>query len=159
VRPRWFFFYGTLGPESGTAMARWLGSRIAAASPATAPGRLLAIRDRGGWYPALVRGRAGERTHGTLARVVLAPGVLARIDRYEGREYRRAALLVRAGGARQVATIYLWRGPARGLPVRGGDFPAWLNRSRRRAFGAEPAVRSSSCGIDRAWSACHRAAP
>jgi gamma-glutamylcyclotransferase (GGCT)/AIG2-like uncharacterized protein YtfP len=132
-----FFLYGTLQPAANTPMARWLAPRICEAHAAIVPGRLLAIAAGDGWFPALVRGSPDERCLGTLVRVVLEPGDLARLDRYEGREYRRSVMRPRVtGGAAAAASVYLWRGaaPRGSLAIRGGDFLAWLDRTGRRAF-------------------------
>ena len=132
-----FFFYGTLLAASDTAMARWLGPRILETRRADVPGRLLAIPSPGGWYPALVAGRGGERARGTLCTVTLGPGDLARLDRYEGREYRRETARARAPtGGRLQAQLYRWRAPLPGgaEPIRGGDFLAWLAQTGRRPF-------------------------
>jgi gamma-glutamylcyclotransferase (GGCT)/AIG2-like uncharacterized protein YtfP len=131
------FVYGTLRPGADTAMARWLGSRAHEARAATVPGRLIAIKGGTGWFPALVRGRPWERCHGTLIRVALEPGDLARLDRYEGPEYRREARRVHVvGGPAVAATVYRWRGaaPANSLAIPSGDFLSWIAQSGRRSF-------------------------
>ncbi|MCT2399173.1 gamma-glutamylcyclotransferase family protein [Novosphingobium mangrovi (ex Huang et al. 2023)] len=134
---RRLFVYGTLQPQASTRMGRWVGARLEHAQAATVPGRLFAIRGGNGWFPALVPAKSGARVRGTLCDLVLAPGDLARLDRYEGREYRRMGLPVRTddGTVRQ-AQVYLWRialPPA--SPVIGdGDFLDWLRRTRRASF-------------------------
>ncbi len=116
-------------------MGDWLAARLLHAEPATMPGRLYAIGDPGGWFPALVPGR--QVVHGTVCTLRLGRGDLALLDRYEGAEYRRRALPVRTASGRCVkAQAYLWRAP---LPpvapaIAGGDFLAWLRAGRRRAF-------------------------
>lgn len=134
---RALFLYGTLQPGAGTAMARWVGERLVRAEPASVPGRLLAIRDGGRWYPALVPGQA--RVRGTLCVLALKPGDLAVLDRYEGREYRRVAMPVRTGDHRRArAQIYFWRGrlPPGAREIVDGDFLGWLGRTRRTAYDA-----------------------
>ena len=127
------FAYGTLQPRAGTRMARWVKARAVRAVPASVPGRLLAVKGGNGWFPALVPAKSGVRVKGTLCDLALSRGDLALLDRYEGREYRRVCLPVRAGAP---ATVYLWRiAPPPGGPViAGGDFLEWLRRTRRRAF-------------------------
>lgn len=128
------FLYGTLMDRAETPIARWLADRVSEAEVASAPGRLIAVPSDHGWFPALLPGSGQVR--GTLVRVALGPGELARLDRYEGREYRRATLRVRAGRGRVSAQAWIWRAPLpRGAePIAGGDFLAWLAASRRAAF-------------------------
>lgn len=131
------FLYGTLQPASDTPMARWLVTRIEDATAASMPGRLLAIPGAGGWFPALVPGGMRDRVRGTAVRVALGPGDLARLDHYEGREYRRTFARVRlASGSLLPAAVYRWHAaaPARSLPIPNGDFLTWLERTSRRAF-------------------------
>lgn len=129
------FVYGTLQPGAGTDMARWLDARSVRRQPAIVPGRLFALSSRSGWYPALVPGQAKVR--GTLCDLALTCGDIARLDDYEGREYRRVVLPVRTDeGARTRAQTYLWRiAVPEGAPlIADGDFIAWLRRNRGRAF-------------------------
>lgn len=118
-------------------MARWIAARLVKGEAASVPGRLFAIRGGNGWFPALVPAKSGARVRGTLCQLRLTPGDLARLDRYEGLEYRRAGLPVRtACGGRVRAQVYLWRIalPAKAPAIAGGDFPDWLRRTRRRPF-------------------------
>lgn len=133
------FVYGTLQPDAGTRMGQWIAARAQHVEPATAPGRLHAVRGGDGWFPALVAAKGGARVRGTWCELALAPGELALLDRYEGREYRRVCLPVRTAAGRTArARAYLWRVavPARCPVIAGGDFLAWLRRTRRRAFSA-----------------------
>lgn len=120
------FLYGTLMGAADTPMSRWLGERVASAVPASAPGRMLVIPSPTGWFPALLPGSG--RVRGMLADIGLAPGELAHLDRYEGREYRRGTVRVRGAEGLVTAQAYLWRAPlpVGALPVPGGDFLAWL---------------------------------
>lgn len=122
------FFYGTLRPDADTPMARWIAARLVRAEPGRAPGRLCAVPDARGWYPALVPG-AG-RVRGVLCDLRLMPGDLARLDAYEGREYRRLALPVRTDRGRIMAQAYGWRGGRPGCVITGGDFLEWLGKVR-----------------------------
>lgn len=130
------FLYGTLQPAADTAMARWLRPRIVAAEPATVPGRLFAIASAGGWYPALLPGSGDCR--GTLVLADLGRADLARLDRYEGAEYRRMALRARAESGHATCSGYVWRLrlPAGAVPIADGDFLAWLKRTRRQSYGS-----------------------
>jgi gamma-glutamylcyclotransferase (GGCT)/AIG2-like uncharacterized protein YtfP len=58
-------------------------------------------------YPGLVRAQ-GAQTSGELL-LGLTRRDLLRLDRYEGREYKRLKVLVEAQGERRWAFVYLWR--------------------------------------------------
>jgi len=123
------FLYGTLMGHADTPMARWLGQRVRTGVTAVAAGRMLAVPSPTGWFPAMVPGTG--RVTGILADTDLGPGDLARLDRYEGREYRRMAIRVRAGREMATAQAWIWRA---GLPkgarsVASGDFLDWLDES------------------------------
>ncbi|MEO6092769.1 MAG: gamma-glutamylcyclotransferase family protein [Novosphingobium sp.] len=131
------FLYGTLIGASDTAMARWLAPRLREAVGGSVPGRLVAIPSPGGWFPALIRESGGERVWGMICRADFAPGELARLDRYEGAEYRRAAAIARTeDGLLLTVQLYRWRAPLPGgaEPIRGGDFLAWLAKTGRKPF-------------------------
>ncbi|MBB4857801.1 gamma-glutamylcyclotransferase (GGCT)/AIG2-like uncharacterized protein YtfP [Novosphingobium chloroacetimidivorans] len=130
------FLYGTLQPAAGTAMADWLRPRIVEAEPASVAGRLIAVPDPRGWYPALLPGAA--RCRGTLVRAELSRADVARLDRYEGTDYRRTTLRARAAGRMVTCSGYVWRSalPAGAVWMAGGDFLWWLAHERRRAFGS-----------------------
>lgn len=143
------FLYGTLQPLSATAMARWLAPRIATMQLATTHGRLAAIGGPSGWYPALVAPgtvaiSTGRICHGTLVTLRLTRCERVRLDRYEGRDYRLRAIAVQVERARTVAAgAYLWSGalPRGALPIPGGDFLAWLERTDRRSFAVQGSGR------------------
>lgn len=133
------FLYGTLQPAARTGMSRWIERRILWSRAATATGRMFALREGKGWFPALVPAKGYARVRGTLCELDLRPGELARLDRYEGTEYRRVVLPVRTGNRGTVAAqAYLWRtalaGDAR--PVRSGDFLGWLRDNGLDAFSS-----------------------
>ncbi|CDO36816.1 Gamma-glutamyl cyclotransferase, AIG2-like [Novosphingobium mathurense] len=118
-------------------MGEWIAARCGASAEASVPGRIHAIRVSSGWFPALVPAASAQRVRGTLCDLELAAGELSILDRYEGREYRRAAMPVRTDqGLRIAAQVYLWRIPlpAHARPIVGGDFLAWLKESRSSAF-------------------------
>ncbi|WP_313442257.1 gamma-glutamylcyclotransferase family protein [Novosphingobium sp.] len=131
------FVYGTLQPQAGTGMGRWVGARMTSAEAAEAAGRIHAVPGGNGWFPALVTAKSGVRVSGTLCELVLRPGDLALLDRYEGREYRRTSVTVRTRAGRRVqAQVYLWRiaMPQAALPIPSGDYLSWLERTGRQAF-------------------------
>lgn len=130
------FVYGTLQPQAATPMADWIARRLVRSEPATMRGRLYAVQGDCGWFPALVRARGGG-AQGTLCTVRLTRDDMATLDRYEGSEYRRAVVPVRTlHGRRIMAQAYVWRVglPADSPAIAGGDFLAWLDAGRRRAF-------------------------
>jgi gamma-glutamylcyclotransferase (GGCT)/AIG2-like uncharacterized protein YtfP len=132
-----FFFYGTLIDASNTPMARWLRPKIRSTRGGTVPGRLFAIPTAQGWYPALVPGTQGQRVRGVCCDAVLTRRDLARLDCYEGREYRRAAARVRTSEGLSAAQLYRWRGvlPPGATPVSSGGFLDWLARRGFEAYG------------------------
>ncbi len=132
---RRLFVYGTLQPQADTPMARWLAGRTVESVAATVPGRLYAIPDPRGWYPAGVAA-ADAAIAGALLTLDLAANDLARLDRYEGRDYRRTMVRARAGGALVAAQAWRWdrQLPARARPVPSGDFRRWLDLTGHRAF-------------------------
>lgn len=66
-----------------------------------------------------------------LADIAFAPGELARLDRYEGREYRRCVIRTRASLRLVTAQTYVWRValPSGTRDVPGGDFLGWLEQT------------------------------
>lgn len=117
-------------------MGEWIVARQVRSEPARASGRLYGIAGDGRWFPALLPARGGGKVRGTLCELRLKPGELARLDRYEGREYRRVAAPVRTeAGSRVMAQLYLWRAPLpSGAPLIGGDFLDWLRSTRHKPF-------------------------
>jgi gamma-glutamylcyclotransferase (GGCT)/AIG2-like uncharacterized protein YtfP len=130
------FVYGTLMEASDTPAARWLGPRLHSAVRASVPGRLVAIPAEQGWFPALLPSSTG-RVHGLCCTAELAPRDLARLDRYEGREYRRIAARALVDAGSVGVQLYRW---SRAVPpgaraIPGGDFLNWLGRRHLRAYG------------------------
>ena len=119
-------------------MARWLAPRLGSPVRGSVPGRLYAIPHARGWFPALVPGRTDDRVQGMICEAALGAADIARLDRFEGAEYRRGAAraLARDGGRRAVQ-VYRWRTrlPAGAEPIPGGDFLAWLASTGRSGFG------------------------
>jgi gamma-glutamylcyclotransferase (GGCT)/AIG2-like uncharacterized protein YtfP len=131
------FLYGTLQPAADTPMARWLADRTVDARAARVPGRLFAIPDRRGWYPALVPGNASCLGTMILARLTREDRLM--LDRYEGADYRLDRVRARdASGAVFPLATYTWRGrlPPDAHALPGGDFLSWLGPRRARAFSA-----------------------
>lgn len=155
AEPQRFFFYGTLTARSEHPIARRLHGLLRSLGPAHIPGRLVAVSDRKGWYPALTGGEgwvAGEVY--VPRRGWLAPHELAALDRYEGclrsarlsSDYWRttlgARLAVMAGRQsadlrpRLVVQAYVWSAvlPRAAVPIEDGDFATWLARTGHRAY-------------------------
>jgi gamma-glutamylcyclotransferase (GGCT)/AIG2-like uncharacterized protein YtfP len=138
-RPPRFFFYGTLITGAPPRVRKAL-SRLSDLGPARMRGRLLAIPDPEGWYPALIAGRqavAGrlfEATRDFVAADLAAP------DAYEVfcPDQPAASLYLRAAGMtdRGPVQVYRFNHPipegARHIP--DGDFQAWLAREGLTAF-------------------------
>ena len=62
---------------------------------------------------------------------------MAKLDRYEGQQYRREQLIARDGAGRAIrALAYMWRSniPPGARSIPEGDFLAWLQRTGARAF-------------------------
>jgi len=114
-----------------------MAERTLHATPATARGRLMALRWAGAWFPALLPAAPGSRCRGTLLKAMLTPAELGLLDRYEGCEYRRVKIPVRSGKAgSRLVQAYLWCAPlpAAALPILDGDFLAWVTRTGRERF-------------------------
>ncbi|WDF72419.1 gamma-glutamylcyclotransferase family protein [Novosphingobium sp. KACC 22771] len=132
---RRFFFYGTLMAGMGNRHERAAHALLDEGRAAVVRGRLYAVPDRAGWYPALLPGAGAVRgmVHGAQGR--FDARAMARMDAYEGREYRRCRIKLGANAA----DAYVWRGP---LPrgacrIASGDFRGWLAARRgRRAYRA-----------------------
>ena len=149
-----FFFYGTLVAGRGNAVAARAHARLGPGVPGVAEGRLYAISDSGGWYPALVRG-GGGRVLGWLYEAGAGFGAqdLAVLDEWEGylpadpdaSDYHRREIAVAlADGARVTAQAYVWAGalPDGALAIDAGDigasdFAAFLVARGLKAFGEE----------------------
>lgn len=110
------FVYGSL--RSRRLRRRLLGREIKAV-PATLLG-FAKVSVTASPYPALVRAPTGE-TAGELL-LGLKPKDLGRLDRYEGRQYRRIPCCVWVRGKPVSAWVYLWR---------DGRLPAVRTRCQR----------------------------
>jgi len=140
-----FFFYGTLVAGSVNATAQAVHRRLRPLGAATARGRLHAIGDPAGWYPALTPG--DDAVHGRLYETLptFDAAALAALDAYENfdpaqpdaSDYLRRGLRVRDDdGHTRMAQAYLWRPPipANAREVPGGDFAAWIARNGLPAY-------------------------
>lgn len=128
--------YGTLQPLAGSAMSAWLAARSTDVEPAVIRGRLNAIPDREGWFPALTPGQGAVK--GMVCHLRLRPGDLALLDRYEGRTYRRRSVRARTVTGRCLPVqTYGWcaRQSTGVRPIRNGDFLHWRRAHRAKAFG------------------------
>ena len=142
-----FFFYGTLIAGSGNRVAAALQDKLVCLGPAAARGRLYAVSDGRGHYPALLPGHGV--VHGMLYETLPAFSRhdLAEMDAYEEYDprrhasslYHRRPIAIRVADAQTVrAQAYVYR---RALPmaaklIADGDFRAWLARTGAAAFGA-----------------------
>ena len=141
-----FFFYGTLMADSGNAVAMRLHTLLRPGVPATARGRLFAIKDVRGWYPGLVPEPSGKKVQGFLHESTgrFAEEDLAAIDRYEDfdprspgqSEFIRRKIIVEAGSRRLLAHAYVLKAPpARNVvPVANGSFTDFLGQSDLRPY-------------------------
>ena len=119
-------------------VAARLQDRLDRGVAATARGRLYAVPDPAGWYPALLPGAAGPLVHGMLHSAIAAftAADLAALDAYEnfdpanpaGSDYLRQPISVLTDSGEVVAQAYLYRAPlpAGARPIPGGDFRAFL---------------------------------
>lgn len=136
---RRFFFYGTLIAGTANAVARHVHARLRPLGPALARGKLLALFDESGWYPALLEGEGLVSGAVYETSPDFVPDDLAVLDAYEGAEYERRPILAEGIGE---AEAYWWAGPLPlcGEPIPGGDFSAWLVATGRRAFASQGPV-------------------
>jgi len=145
MKAKRFFFYGTLIAGSGNAVAERVHARLTPLGPAAIRGRLFAIPDPDGWYPALVPG--SKIVRGVLYEALPSFGdrELFLLDRFEGFDpanrarslYQRRSLTIdNAMDDKSVAQAYVYasRLPAGARPVHSGDFAGWIKRSGGRLF-------------------------
>jgi gamma-glutamylcyclotransferase (GGCT)/AIG2-like uncharacterized protein YtfP len=139
------FLYGTLLQGGCNPVAIALHRHLATGVPARAWGRLFALPDPAGWYPALVPDPAGPAVHGMVhaARATFCAQHLAAIDAYEdcrsdgSGEYRREPVVVATGAGECLAEAYIYNAslPAGARPVPGGDFRAFVAEHGLACFG------------------------
>ncbi|MBU6268552.1 MAG: gamma-glutamylcyclotransferase [Sphingomonadales bacterium] len=140
-----FFFYGTLIAGSTNAAARAAHRRLRPMGAATTRGRLHAITDARGWYPALTGGEGLVQGRLYEALPAFGPADLAKLDTFEAfdrsrpetSDYLRQDVTVRdRHGHDRTAQAYLWHRP---IPpdspeLPGGDFAAWLAQTGLPAY-------------------------
>ena len=142
-----FLFYGTLIADRTPPALREIHRRLVPLGVASVPGRLFAIPDQQGWYPALLQGVG--TVHGQL--YATAPDFsqddLAALDEYENSDparpdhsdyLRESIMALDRAGITHGAQIYRWCRPlpsgARAIP--GGHFADWLAENGLSAWGA-----------------------
>jgi len=128
-----FFFYGTLQAGNSNPAIAAIHRRLIAEGPASIPGRIVAVPDNDGWFPALIPGD-GE-VHGQVyaAGPDFTAEDLAVLDRYEEYDpaspatswYLRETMNLTSG---EPVSVYRMNGtpPEDAVPIPGGDFRAWL---------------------------------
>lgn len=140
-----FFFYGTLGEESTTPMARHVHSLMEPIGPAIVAGRIHALCDPHGWYPVLVEGGGEVRGQVFETRNHFTDADLAALDAYENydpaspgtSQYVRCEVETSLGPAQ----CYRFNEalPADAVPIRSGDFRQWLAETGHSPFSPPPA--------------------
>lgn len=136
-----FFFYGTLQAGNSNPAIAAIHRRLVPEGPARIAGRLVAVQDQDGWFPALVDG-AGE-VHGQVyaASPEFTAEDLAALDRYEEFDpaspetswYLRETRTLVSG---EPVNVYRMNAPppAEAVPIPGGDFRAWLSAANLLEF-------------------------
>jgi len=129
------FFYGTLMRGSCNPVASALHERLGPAVPARAAGRLFALPDPEGWYPALVPDADGPAVQGHVHEALpgFGPADLAAADAWEGcrsdgtGDYRREPIVVSTAQGPVCAHAYVWNRdvPRHAVRIDSGDFHAF----------------------------------
>lgn len=141
-----FFFYGTLIAGSGNVAAAAVEGVLRDLGPAKARGRLYAVPDPEGWYPAFLPGEGVVRGRLYEALPSFTAAHLARLDAWEDSDpadpetslYLREVLIVTGAAGACEAQAYRYNRPLpNGARIIGnGDFHVWLAQEGLRAFGA-----------------------
>ena len=136
-----FFFYGTLLDGSDNPVAQSIHALLTPEGPAAVRGRLHAIPDGAGWFPALLPGDGLVHGRTFRASASFADADLARMDAYEDFDpaapdrslYLRRELELAGGG---VAQAYRFNQPLPegSLPIPHGDFRRWLDETGADQF-------------------------
>lgn len=131
-----FFFYGTLLHGAGNAASERVHAQLGPGMAAVVGGRLFALPDPAGWYPALIPDPRGPEIHGMIYSTLPEFGAteLAAMDAWENctcdgtGEYRRELLPVTSAGYDFLAQTYVYNAalPATAVAVPEGDFVAFL---------------------------------
>ncbi|MEM0930615.1 MAG: gamma-glutamylcyclotransferase family protein [Pseudomonadota bacterium] len=146
--PRIFFFYGTLLPGLTGVHANFIEPFVMDRRLAHAKGRIFAISDERGTYPALLSDAADSYSvHGEIYSLSEDFGTdqLARLDRYEEyfvnderrSEYIRKPLPCRLGDGANIiaeAYVYNWDLPSNATPIPSGDFTEYLRITGLRPY-------------------------
>ena len=132
-----FFFYGTLGEGMDNPTIRAIRPKLLPGRPASVRGRLHAIPDRDGWYPALTLAEDAQ-VGGMLYETspLFTAEDLARLDAYEAydpldeaaSQYVRRTVEVDCTGERVQAQAYLFNAelPAEARRIAQTSFAAFL---------------------------------
>lgn len=142
--PTHFFFYGTLSEGMDNPVIAAIRPKLGPGKPASVSGRLFAIPEREGWYPALTPGDG--RVMGYLYSVTPAftSDDLAALDRYEAfdpdrpeaSEYVRGPMRITADGEKIVADVYRYAAklPETARLIAEPSFAAFLATNGLRAL-------------------------
>jgi gamma-glutamylcyclotransferase (GGCT)/AIG2-like uncharacterized protein YtfP len=116
------FVYGTLFPALAPSSIAAAVARLRSLGPATVPGRLYDL----GPYPGLVADDE-SRVVGELFAVPDGK-LLAALDEYEGREFRRVSTMATMPSGDAVACwLYVYAGDVgRAAVIAGGDYRRWV---------------------------------
>lgn len=146
------FLYGTLVAGSGNPLADRLHAKLAPGRPGHAIGRLYAVPDPRGWFPAFVPDPAGGEVQGIVHETApdFTDADLAELDAYEGylpdapesSDFIRRGVTVQLteSGRTLDAEAYVWAKQVNAalVAIPGGDFRAFLAERGAKAFGASP---------------------
>ena len=117
--PTHVFVYGTLR-RGGSNHFRMDGTEFV--TTGTVNGRLYQID----WYPGLVLDETGDEVIGEIYQV--SPGLMEKLDAFEGKQYRRVRVEVDCGGDQRSslsAWVWEWLGPCdENHRITSGD---WLS--------------------------------
>jgi len=133
--PGQLFLYGVLQSALACGIVPALLAGLGPGRRAHVRGRLYAVRDAAGSYPAMIRDAMAGKVWGVLHDAGSVD--LAALDRFEGVEYRRADVAVFSDGKETVAAqAYLWNRQVDGaMPaIPHGDFARYLAETGERLF-------------------------
>lgn len=109
------FVYGSLRSTAARPLASWSGASVRCLGAARIRGRLYDL----GAYPGVVDCPRSGWVRGELYELRRPRRLLARLDRYEGGQYRRVRRPIYGAGGQRQAWVYLLRRPPRGRRVMG----------------------------------------
>lgn len=126
------FLYGMVRADIAGSSGEPLLNGLGPGWSATAPGKLWAIPDPRGWYPALLPGE------GTVQGMLHESGDvdLSALDAAKAPDYRRTDMTATSASGEVPASAWLYAAdlPAGAEPVPDGDFAEWLEETGREAF-------------------------